>query len=299
MLKSRKRGLKSRKRGLKSRKRGLKSRKRSLVTSNKQSKNNNLFRNKHTRRKKMSGGHYCIFETQKAVDKYGCNTCDENTTFQYTNPSRFFYYYGNGDTLFGFNSHIFKHLDNVRITTKVDFVNLNNTVSYSMDYNRYFILKMFIDEIAKIIKDANITYQRLKIHMQTTLIQGLYKAGPYQLEHYSNLFITWSKKTRLPDNNPPRALTYNYNYILPPTGTYNYFVQLHSLEYDNRSDDPKCTLKHTQQLRNFNYAGDHLGSKSQHIRAPVSELTYDILPSEKAALKKKKHLWQPKTPKRL
>ena len=246
------------------------------------SKNNkkHTFRRKNTKnltkKNKMLGGHFCIFETQTGSRYYGCDVCAESE-YKYTTPSRYFYYHGNGDTLFGFNSHLFKHLDNTEILRNnlnnnyINFVKTHhNSVLFSLDYNKYPILKEFIDEIKRIINVNKLTYESLKKMYPFDNGNNMFTSGPFTAKDdsvYPELMITWSKKTRLPNKNPPSPITGK---------PYTKFVQLHSLYYNGRSKVPVCTQKNDQyssmdndvsndQKQNF------LPTKEQYKNEPLTQ----------------------------
>jgi hypothetical protein len=222
-----------------------KERNRKKTLNKRLSKNNkkHTFRRKNTKnltkKNKMLGGSLCIFETPEGSNRYGCNACAVNT-YKFTKPSRYFYYHGNEDTLFGFNSHLFKHLDKIELLrdslTNINFVKTpQNLVLFSLNYGKYPILKLFIDEIKRIINYNHLTYATLKQTKNNDSYNNMFTSGPFADEFYPRLMITWSKKSRLPKNNPP----------LPITGVdpYTKFVQLHSLSYVDQPDNPVCTLK--------------------------------------------------------
>ena len=258
------------------------------------SKNNkkHTFRRKNTKnltkKNKMLGGHFCIFDIQSGSTLYGCDVCTESE-YKYTKPSRYFYYHGNGDTLFGFNSHLFKHLDNNKIlrdnltnndinfvkkhdVKKHDVKKHDNRVLFSLDYNKYPILTKFIDEIKRIINGFNLTYESLKQMYPVVIDKNMFVSGPFTNSVYLKLMITWSKKTRLPIKNPPSPIT---------GGPYTKFVQLHSLYYDGRSNEPVCTKKSDKyssmdddvtnvQKQNF------LPTNEQYKNASLTKEVFDI-----------------------
>ena len=219
-----------------------KERNRKKTLNKRLSKNNkkHTFRRKNTKnltkKNKMLGGHFCIFETKNKSEIYGCNTCTDGT-YKFTIPSRYFYYHGNENTLFGFNSHLFKHLDKkkslINSLNDINFVKTpQNLVLFSLNYDKYPILKKFIDEIIAIITYNRLTYAILKHEIKTNN-DNMFTSGPFVNERYKDLMITWSKKPRLPKNNPPLPIK--------STVPYTKFVQLHSLSYDGRPDSPVCT----------------------------------------------------------
>jgi hypothetical protein len=259
-----------------------KERNRKKTLNKRLSKNNkkHTFRRKNTKnltkKNKMLGGHFCIFETRAGSKEYSCDPRCNINEYRYTIPSRYFYYHGNGDTLFGFNSHLFKHLDKNEplrnSLTNINFVKKNkdnNSVLFSLEYGKYPILKLFIDEIKRIINDNNLTYAFLKQTKNNDNEDNMFTSGPFNDVVYPYLIITWSKKSRLPTNNPPLPIT--------DVGPYTKFVQLHSLSYDGRPDIPVCTRKNGQNLSsdndvNFDQKQNFLPTKEQYKNASLTGL---------------------------
>ena len=262
-----------------------KERNRKKTLNKRLSKNNkkHTFRRKNTKnltkKNKMLGGHFCIFETPEGSKHYGCNACAGNT-YKFTIPSRYFYYYGNEDTLFGFNSHLFKHLDKkkslIDSLNDINFVKTpQNLVLFSLKYDKYPILKKFIDEIIEIINYNRLTYAILKHEIKTN-DDNMFTSGPFVNDRYKDLMITWSKKPRLPTINPPLPIK--------STVPYTKFVQLHSLNYQDRPKTNVCTPgkiltgdNDVTDSQKDNFIHDEQYNKASLTKEPLSDYMQSML----------------------
>jgi len=192
--------------------------------------------------RKTNGGSYCVFEEPANWDKYGCNTeCSANEPCKQTNR---FYYYPKGDTLFGFKSHIFKHLDDYEININDrKFCTLDTTrkkrVYYPKDGNIDDPnIKTVIDAVIGLIEsDSMLNYTDLKNSSES---DGTFYTKII-MSSDSPICVKWLKKTK------PKFYRVKHMVSYDKYEKIKYFVHLISF-CNTRSPDIHCYDPHLPQI---------------------------------------------------
>ena len=212
-------------------------------------KRNNRTLKNGKRRTKKYGGSWCIFDTfstyQQRHNGQSCETeCNSARQYQYTANPYYLYYVLYNNTLFAFHSHLFKHLDYLRITPEHDIVRQQyDKIIFNKKFNESpGVLPILIEEVINIIENNELTYYNLRDKLISSTKQHDKKvSGPFN-NHVDtpNLHITWEKR-QLPTKVPPTVINFENKNVFDNTVPIKYCIYLSSLNYDSRPNDFKCT----------------------------------------------------------